>query len=272
MTPERDDIGRRVAPDGADTILFRIVSAHAWTVAIASLAAALIATAYAADHRDDPTQTDAPATDLGSLYAWKRGTSLVVAVTVNPLSGPIDTEDFRFSETAEYRIHLDTDGVVATDEQTWIAQFASQGSEQWIRLSGVAGREPIVGRINVAADGEETRIVRSDETGTGRVTVFAGPRDDPFFFSLAGEGTSAGHRGFAQCTAGGACLLGRCDDDAGCLYLDSAGNLLLEATPYPETAVDSYAGTNVSAIVVEVPLADLGPATRVNLWASTHDS
>ncbi|MCA9729372.1 MAG: DUF4331 family protein, partial [Candidatus Eisenbacteria bacterium] len=65
--------------------------------------------------------------------------------------------------------------------------------------------------------------------------VFAGWRDDPFFFDLAGY----------QMTL-------------------QTGDLSFDSTR------DSFAGLNVTAIVVEMDLsAALGSGSKINLWATT---
>jgi hypothetical protein len=64
---------------------------------------------------------------------------------------------------------------------------------------------------------------------------FAGPRDDPFFFD------------FAQFSA----IL--------------SGN----ATSFNDPGSDTFAGSNVMSVVVEVPKAMLGGSGSVNTWVET---
>jgi hypothetical protein len=64
---------------------------------------------------------------------------------------------------------------------------------------------------------------------------FAGPRDDPFFFDL----------GQFQAILGGT------------------------ATAFKNPGVDTFAGSNVLSVVVEVPKAMLGTASTLNVWAET---
>ncbi len=233
-------------------------------------ALALAATpAYAADHRDSPSVEADPTTDINDVYAFKSGASLVMVVTVNPFSGPVATEDFHFSTTAEYRIHVDSDGNVATDEKTYLFQFADVGSKQYVRVRGTGHGEgeddDIIGRINTAHDGAdaEPRIVTSDDHA---VKVFAGPRDDPFFFSLLGGGAT-NYKGFTSCYGStDKCFLGSCDRSTGgtgCLGAPQFG-------AYPTDVTDTFAGANVSAIVIEVPLTDFA-SSNLAIWASTEE-
>lgn len=226
---------------------------------MAALAFSAGAGAHAADHADSPSVRAAdPALDIADLYMFENGTNLVLVMTVNPLSGPVATEDLRFSTTGEYFFHVDTDGDVATDEHTILVQFADDGDDQHVRVRGL-GSEDITGQVNTAADASSPRTVQNAD---GTIRVFAGPRDDPFFFSLNGGG-GTGHLGFTQCDvgAGEECFLGQCTDSQGCF---------IDATFYPDGVVDTFAGLNVSAIVIEFPLSMLS-GDNVAVWASTAE-
>jgi hypothetical protein len=64
---------------------------------------------------------------------------------------------------------------------------------------------------------------------------FAGPRDDPFFFDL----------GQFKAILGGT------------------------ASGFNNPGTDTFAGTNVMSIVVEVPKTMLGSSSTINVWAET---
>ena len=71
--------------------------------------------------------------------------------------------------------------------------------------------------------------------GSNGIMAFAGPRDDPFFFDLVR---------FKEIIAG-------------------------TQTGFRDPGVDTFAGTNVMSIVVEVPKALLGSAATINVWGET---
>jgi len=75
-------------------------------------------------------------------------------------------------------------------------------------------------------------VVGNNSNGT---KVFAGPRDDPFFFDLSR---------FKEIIGG-------------------------TQTGFRNPGVDAFAGTNVMSIVVEVPKTLLGSATTINVWGET---
>lgn len=226
--------------------------------------AAAIGIAWAADHQDSPSVLADPKTDITDLYAFKDGANLVLVMDVNGFSGPVASEDFRFSQSAIYQFHVDTDGDVSTDEKTYTIQFADKGDgTEWIRVRGTGhgagAKDDLVGEINTAADAATPKIVASTDAA---VKVFAGPRDDPFFFSLLGNGTN--YKGFTTCTSANGCFLGVCDRSVGGAGCMQGG----AAAPYPSDAIDTFAGFNVSAIVIEVPLSDF-TGTNLGIWAST---
>jgi len=104
-------------------------------------------------------------------------------------------------------------------------------------------------------------------TADGRFRVFAGLRDDPFFFNLAG------FRETARTVAGAASSLRF--DPAGCPALDAATAATLvnqlRTAPGGGPAVDNFARFNVLAIVVALDkslVTQGGPIVAV--WGSTN--
>jgi hypothetical protein len=223
--------------------------------------------AQAADHKDSPSVSTDATTDITDLYAFVDGTNLVVIMDVNPLSGPVATEDIRFNTNALYKFHIDADGNVSADAKTYTIQFADKGTAQWIRVRGTGhgsgATDDIVGQINTSADASSPRTVKSSD---GAVSVFAGPRDDPFFFSLfGGSTTNPEFKGFESCEGADRCFLGLCNranPSIGCLQAPNFAT-------YPADSTDTFAGANVSSIVISVPLADFTTA-NLGVWAATY--
>jgi hypothetical protein len=96
--------------------------------------------------------------------------------------------------------------------------------------SSTINKSAASGEVTVSAYGATPSIATKDG-----MTFFAGPRDDPFFFDL-GQ--------FKAILAG-------------------------TATGFNSTGTDTFAGTNVLSIVVEVPKSKLGNSTSLNIWAET---
>ena len=232
--------------------------------ALAAAGAVLAAPAPISPLPPDPTHVDA-------FYAWPQGGDLVLAMTVNPGAAPLATAgtSLRFSTSTLYVFHVAAHGTT-TDLKTYVVQFAdAPGGAQWARVRGTghgSGKtDDLVGRVNTVADAGKPRVIRS---GDGKVQFFAGPRDDPSFGAPSG-GYALDYTGFAACygTAGTLehCWLGECDRlhaDVGCRNGPTQAG-------YPDDVIDERGGLNADAIVLEVPAADFGADTKVDVWAAT---
>jgi hypothetical protein len=237
------------------------------------LAAAIVAAAAAAFAVPPPSPVPLPpdATHVAELYAWPQGSDLVMAMTVDPGAPPLATAGtaLRFSTSTLYVFHVVAHGTT-TDLKTYVVQFADREAAQWARVRGTShgsgATDDLVGRVNTIADAGSPHVIRSHD---GKVQLFAGPRDDPFFGAPNG-GYAVEYGGFAACYGTAAtperCWLGACDrlhPDVGCRNGPTQA-------PYPADVVDERAGLNADAIVLEVPMSDFGASTKVDVWAGTQ--
>jgi hypothetical protein len=182
--------------------------------------------ALAADHREAPLINRLPTADINDIYAFRNpsdASRLVLVMTVNPLSVPDFAGSYAFSPEVLYRFEIDNNGDARGDRridvtftpleagaQTFTARFPGG-----LRVTGLATR-PTVG-----LNPNPPNIVTA-----GDFTVFAGPRDDPFFFDAVGfNRTIAGTGGFRS--------------------------------------INSFGGFNTSAIVIELPVALVKGASDV---------
>ena len=188
-----------------------------------ALAACFAATplAFAADHNEAPGATADPAADLADVYAWHTGAKLVAAITFAGITasatGPVYDEDVL------YTIHVDNDADFVPDHNIYV-RFGQNNDGDWgVQVENLPGSETISGPVgtNLSAGG-------------GRL-VYAGWREDPFFFDLDGFKAT----------------------------LDS-GTLAFNNTR------DFFEGRNVTAIVLEMDLAAArGTGSSLNIWATT---
>ncbi len=185
--------------------------------------------AFGADHKDAPlTKTDAQL-DINDLYIFKGAEGLVTAMTVNPLTSPTDTSKLRLSTTGVYELKYDTDADAIAD---WSLKFtfSGPGSVQDVTVwkamgAGAISNDP-VGEIIAQGKTSAGAGVTSFKSKDGMMTFYVGPRDDPFFFDLG-----AFNKGLAFTSPG----------------------------------VDTFKGTNVTAIVVE----DKSTTGSIGVWATT---
>ena len=122
----------------------------------------------AADHLDSPLVQSDPAADINDLYAFVNPNNpdeLILAATVLPIA----TERSRFSSAVEYRFNIAN---FETGEQTLIGCRALGKKARGMRCS-LEGTDTVAGKTN-----------RINVNDAGDLRLFAGLRDDPFFFDL----------------------------------------------------------------------------------------
>lgn len=199
-----------------------------------------IGTANGADHRDGPAAEGNPALDITDVYAFRspaNADNLVVGFGVNGLTTPDKNASATFNPDATYTLHVDNNGDLA-DDATVNVDF-DNSTPQKFSITGL-GANPITGEVTPA--GSTPKI-----TDAGGIKAFAGLRDDPFFFDLVA---------FKKFVAGP--------------YVPAAG-LRAAADGAP---ADTFAGTNVSYVIIELPItATTGAATSntgtIKAWVST---
>lgn len=196
--------------------------------------------AHASDHRDGPAALGAPATDITDIYAFRspaNPNNLVVMLNVNPFT-TASVPAAMFSSNARYLIHVDNNGDLK-DDATVVFTFSGtplMWKAEGLGASALTGLVTPLGQAPIVYD-------------SGGIKIFCGPRDDPFFFDLDG---------FKHFLAAPIAL--------------TPGHGL---RPSSETPVDFFAGANVAAIVLELPITALTGAANANTgtikaWASTE--
>lgn len=219
----------------------------------AALLCSLPLLASAADHIDAPAATAEPTADITDVYAWMSADASKVNLVVNlhHMAGA----DSAFSPAVQYAIHINSAAEFGGDatETVMLCQFyKASGLECWL------GDEYVVG------DPSDTKGITSSD---GKVKVFAGRRDDPFFFELVGfkETVKAVVAAAKDLTF----------DEEGCPALDKTtsdalvGQLQSGAKGAP--ASNTFAGSNVLSLAFQIDkslLTKSGPV--LGIWASTH--
>jgi hypothetical protein len=209
-------------------------------VLIGAAAMMAVDAAKGADHRDGPAATGAAPLDITDVYAFRSPTAndnLVVAFGVNGLTTPDQNGNAKFSSTGSYLVHVDNNGDLA-DDATVTVKFDNSNPQKYT-ITGL-GANPITGTVTPAGSSPNV-------TTTGGIKTFAGLRDDPFFFDLTA---------FKKFVAGP--------------YVPAAG-LRAAADGAP---ADTFAGTNVGFVVIELPIVALTGAANSNTgvikaWVST---
>lgn len=191
----------------------------------------------AADHIDAPSVTG-NAADITDMYTFQgeNTNNLVFAVNTQGLLSPNATAAAMFSENVMIEINIDNTGDNVED---LVIQAIRKGNKMYFfgpyapaatGTSSTIKTSAASGNVAISTYGSAAVIAES-----GGMKFFAGPRDDPFFFDL----------GQFQAILGGT------------------------ASGFSNPGTDTFAGTNVLSVVVEVPKAMLGTATSLNVWAET---
>lgn len=199
---------------------------------------------YAADHIDAPAVTGAGSTSLGTditdIYAFQNptdNTKMDFVINTQGLLSPGASASASFPSNVMYELNIDNTGDNVED---LVIQFLIQNGK--VRaygpvapgttgtMSTVKTNGPVT-EASVTAYGASPAIA----TNSNGIKIFAGPRDDPFFFDLSR---------FKEIIGG-------------------------TQTGFRNPGVDAFAGTNVMSLVAEVPKSLLGSAATINVWAET---
>jgi hypothetical protein len=182
----------------------------------------------AADHLDSPTTKTDGRVDINDVYIFHPGapgsqdlSRTVVVMTVNPAAGVISGTQFRHD--ARYEFLFDVDGDAKPDASISARFGRPDDGEQRVTVEAKLDGERVF-----KVRGETEEIIEGEDG----IRVFAGLRDDPFFFDLDNF-----NNGATFCGAG-------------------------------LPVRDFFLGLDTSAIVVEIPTGDM-PLGPVGVWGRT---
>lgn len=221
-------------------------------------------TALAADHLDFSGAAGDPTADITDLYAWTNDDASRVRLVLGV--APFATAATEFSTATQYVFHV-TNGpefgaTAGTEERRIVCQpYDAMAMECWVLGADGAVLDYVAGDTTAAAG------VTSD---SGDVRMFAGMRNDAFYFNLDGFNTA---RSTVLAAAPSLTF-----DAAGCPAVDADTSAALvgqlQADADGSEATDDFAGANILAIVLEL---DKSLLTRTGnevlaIWASTNRS
>jgi uncharacterized protein DUF4331 len=210
---------------------------------------------FAADHGDVPAAGNDPTADITDLYAWMSAdaSKLNLALDVYPNAGASAS----FSPAVVYAFSISSSQMYGGPQQSkkLLCKFADATNiECWLNGEYVAGNPSATQGITSAS---------------GKLRVYAGRRDDPFFLNYVGFGNTVN----AAVQAAGAGMVKFDDQQCAQLTLDQQNALvgLLTHGDNGANATNTFAGQAVLALVLQVDKSlvdDGGPILGV--WASTH--
>ncbi|MCB0530929.1 MAG: DUF4331 family protein [Lewinellaceae bacterium] len=194
---------------------------------------------WAADHIDAPgvSSTSSDITDYYAFESPENNDNLVFVCNTQGLLDPTASATAAFDENVLLEFNIDNTGDNVED---LVIQAIFQDGK--VRVYGpvkpdATGTISTVQTSGMRTDAAITAYGATPAIGTNSsgIKVFAGPRDDPFFMDFAQFGKII------------------------------AGN----ATGFNNPGSDTFAGTNVLSVVVEVPKTMLGSAAMLNTWVES---
>ena len=209
-------------------------------IAVAAAAVVLgVSILWAADHIDAPAVTG-QATDITDVYAFKGAdaTSRVFVINTQGLLSPAASATVKFDVNTLVELNIDNNNDNVED---LVIQAIYDGTNMKFygpvapSATGIKSKleGPVTATVAVTPYSASAPVTATAANG---MKVFAGPRDDPFFFDLDQ---------YKKVVAG-------------------------TAMGFNNPGKDAFAGTNVMSIVVEVPVSLLNASSgKVNVWAET---
>ncbi len=203
-----------------------------------AILSASIGILWAADHIDAPaiTGTSSDITDVYAFQSPENNANMVFVINTQGLLDPTASASAAFDENVMLQVNIDNTGDFVED---LVIQAVFKDGNVYaygpVRPSvtgsmGVVETKATVTSAKISQYGQAPSI--GNKAG---IKVFAGPRDDPFFFDLV-----------------------------------AYKNVLAGTAPgFNNPGADAFAGTNVLSVVVEVPKSMLGAAATLNTWAVT---
>lgn len=142
--------------------------------------------AKASDHADTPEMASNPGFDITDVYIFpspENASNVVLVMNVHPLITPATKDSVSFDPNVLYQFKIDTDGDKIEDRVIQ-ARFTGTGATQKVSIAGPA-RPGMVGTTSSAiAAHSTTGAINTTFSPTKGMKVFAGVREDPFFFDL----------------------------------------------------------------------------------------
>lgn len=197
----------------------------------------------AADHIDAP-EVKGGTSDITDFYAFQgeNTDNLVFVANVQGLITPANSSSAEFDEDVMIEFNIDTNDDKVED---YVIQAVRSGNKMNIYGPAMPNEtgatstmlsDTYKSSVSITSYGSAAITTTTNASAVNGVKAFAGLRDDPFFMD------------FAQYTAivGGTAPGG-----------------------FNNPGADTFAGTNVLSVVVEVPKSMIGGTGTINTWVTT---
>ncbi len=225
---------------------------------LAMIAVPAVISLRAADHADSPDTSEGNL-DVNDLYVFSQGDEMVFVMTVSPLLTPgAATDGAAFNPEGLYQFKLDVERDGVEDAVIQVV-FTGTGPSQMVDVRGPFTPSTAGTSANALVSGASVRGAFNTTFSGNGMTVFTGPRDDPFFIDLFGDKSLTSVLNAAFTGALG----------------EPVGSAEEQTLAFADPALDDLAGANVLAIVVQIPKSAIAAALGIGqtdsfyAWATT---
>jgi len=223
--------------------------------------------ATGSDHADSPAVLARPGADLTDVYVFPaphNDANVVLAVDAHPLIAPGMGGSTYFDPGVMYQFRIDNTGDKVEDLVIQFSASAPQNGSQTITLYG-PGKPNQTGTSSTWIAPSGTLKYNDKNARVKGMKVFAGPREDPFFFDLAQFFKIVPDRNFGNHGAGKTVPPASASSFRG--FAQGSG---CDTSPAQDfLAANKF---NVLSLVIELPRMMLAPAGgapgKISVWAS----
>lgn len=142
--------------------------------------------AVGSDHADTPQIAQSPGTDITDVFLFPspgNANNVVLVMTVNPLITPPTKNNTFFDPNVLYQFKIDRNND-AVEDLVIQAKFTGTGANQTVHIAGPAAPASTGTTNTFLAPHATTGTFNQTFSPTANMQVFAGVREDPFFFDL----------------------------------------------------------------------------------------
>jgi len=158
------------------------------TVAVLAIAAsaAVHFKARASDHADTPAIAASPGTDLTDVYVFPspaNPNNVVLSMSIHPLIATGQGPSAVFDPAVLYQFKIDNTGD-SKEDLVIQAKFSGSGATQKVSISGPVKPSRVGTQAVQEPANSVTGVINTPFTTSDGIKVFAGAREDSFFFDL----------------------------------------------------------------------------------------
>ncbi len=195
--------------------------------------------AIAADHIDAPA-VQGGTSDITDFYAFQGADNSNIAFVANVqglLGAGSETQNAAFDENIMIEFNIDTDNDNIED---LVIQAVARDGKMYV-FGPIAPTQTGLNSSIIANSGNQVSVditpygQNAITETSGGIMAFAGPRDDPFFMDFGRYGQIIGGM----------------------------------ETEFANPGTDTFAGSNVMSVVVEVPKSMIGGTGTINTWVES---